>query len=307
VKGYGGVFVRLLFKNVNIDTIVPYLEFWKKTPQKSTDYSPGVLMCWERALGYQFAFEEDEGLAWIRGQSPFEHYLAPVGDWAAHSDWDEIIRARFGEEVDFQIVPESLVEIWRAQMGGAVTTEENRGSWEYLHNVRDLAELSGNRYMRKRNRVNQFAKQNPYSYIPITEAELPRIEAFQREWCESYKPFNTSGSIEMESEGIIRAILANWGRLPRMLGGAIETMGNIVAYTIAEAADDDTIMIHFEKASLDYSAAYQVINREFLQREGSGYATVNREEDMNDPGLRDAKMSYHPSGFVKKYTVRIRL
>jgi hypothetical protein len=192
-------------------------------------------------------------------------------------------------------------------MGDAVMAEENRASWEYLHNVEELAELSGNKYMRKRNRVNQFRKQNPYSYIPITEEILPRIVEFQTEWRESYREFKGFESVSLESEGIIRGILGNWNRLPHMMGGAIETMGRIAAYTIAEEADDDTIMIHFEKADLGYSSAYQVINREFLLRGGGRYKIVNREEDMDDPGLRDAKTSYHPSGFVKKYTVRINL
>ena len=299
--------MRLLFKSVNLDTISPYLELWKKTPQKSSDYSSGVLLCWEKALGYQFAFDDSENLVWIKGEHPFEHYLAPVGDWNARSDWEGIIRARFGERAEFQLVPESLAGIWKAQMGSAVTVEENRASWEYLHSATELAELSGNKYMRKRNRVNQFRKMNPYDYIPITPSELSRIAEFQREWCESYREFNGFESIERESEGIIRNILGNWERLPHMMGGVIESMGRIVAYTIAEDAGDGIVMIHFEKASLSYNAAYQVINREFLLHEGARFETVNREEDMADPGLRDAKMSYHPVDFVKKYTVRVEL
>jgi hypothetical protein len=298
--------VRLLFKSVNLDTIIPYLELWRKTPQKSSDYSSGVLLCWERALGYQFAFEEDDDLAWIRGKVPKEHYLAPVGRWE-RSDWGDILRARFGSTAVFELVPEALLNIWREQLDDAVEAEENRASWEYLHLAHDLSELSGNKYVKKRNRINQFVKQNPYSYLPITEELLPRIVEFQKKWCDSYRVFSESGSIEMESEGIIRSILGNWPRLPQMLGGAIEVMGDIAAYTIAENVENETLMIHFEKASLEFNAAYQVINHEFLLHEGEGFNTVNREEDMDDPGLRDAKMSYHPMDFIKKYTVSIRL
>jgi hypothetical protein len=298
--------VRLLFKSVNLDTTIPYIKLWKKTPQKSSDYSSGVLLCWERAMGYQFAFEEDEGLVWIRGNVPQEHYLAPVGVWD-RPDWGDLIRARFNKTVTFQLVPEKLVDIWKEQLGDSVTSEENRASWEYLHNAQDLTELSGNKYVKKRNRINQFVKQNPYNYIPITEELLPRIVEFQKKWCESYRVFNESGSIEMESEGIIRSILGNWSKLPYMKGGAIEVFGDIVAYTIAEDVEGELLMIHFEKASLEFNAAYQVINHEFLLHEGLGFKMVNREEDMADPGLRDAKMSYHPIDFIKKYTVTIRL
>jgi hypothetical protein len=257
-------------------------------------------------LGYEFAFEEDEELVWIRGEVPKEHYLAPVGRWD-RSDWGDILRARFDSPAVFELVPETLLDIWRGQLGGIVEAEENRASWEYLHRLEDLSELSGNKYVKKRNRINQFVKQNPYKYLPITEELLPRITEFQKKWCDSYKVFSQTGSIEMESDGIVRSILGNWSRLPQMLGGALEVMGDIVAYTVAENVQNDILMIHFEKASLEFNAAYQVINHEFLLHEGSGFKIVNREEDMDDLGLRDAKMSYHPIDFVKKYTVSIRL
>ncbi|MDR3321187.1 MAG: phosphatidylglycerol lysyltransferase domain-containing protein [Synergistaceae bacterium] len=297
--------MRLLFKSVNFDTITPYFELWRKTPQKSSDYSSGVLLCWEKALGYQLAFEDDEELVWIRGRAPSEHWLAPVGRWD-RPDWGDILRARFDRIAEFQLVPEALLGIWREQLGDAVTFEENRASWEYLHLVDDLAELSGNKYVKKRNRINQFVKQNPYRYLPITEELLPRIVEFQKKWCDSYRVFDESGSIEMESDGIIRNILGSWSRLTHIMGGAIEVLGDIAAYTVAEEVGD-LIMIHFEKASLEFSAAYQVINHDFLLHEGRGYRMVNREEDMADPGLRDAKMSYHPIDFVKKYTVSVKI
>lgn len=297
--------MKFIYKSVNIETIKEYMDRFDRTAQKSSDYSSGVLLCWADAFGYQFAFDDDEDLVWIRGNSPQEHFLAPVGNWDIKG-WDEIIGARFGRKASFRAVPEQLVDIWRAQMPDAVEAVEDRDSWEYLHNFTDLAELPGKKYMKKRNRIHHFMNETNYEYIPITPDLIPKLIDFQNAWCESYRVFNGFESIEQESRGIIREIFGNWESLPQMTGGAIEILGKIAAYTVAETVGD-TLMIHFEKASLEYNAAFQVINHEFLTHVEGDYRFVNREEDMGDPGLRDAKMSYHPCDFVKKYIVKVDL
>jgi hypothetical protein len=43
----------------------------------------------------------------------------------------------------------------------------------------------------------------------------------------------------------------------------------------------------------------------FLADAGEGYALVNREQDLGDEGLRKAKLSYNPSGFLSKCTVSV--
>ena len=296
--------MNLNFQPMTLDMKDPYLALWDKTRQKSSDYSFCVLWCWERDRRYELAFDEGDDLCWIRENNTVPHYLAPIGKWN-YPDWPDILRARFKGDVSFELVPEKLVEVWKEQFGDHIEVFENRASWEYLYKVSDLANLKGNKYMRKRNRVNQFSKQVPYTYRVVDEEMLPLIGEFQKKWCSDHHCFSIAG-LDAENNGIQR-ILQDWNRLPSLFGGVLESRGKIIAYTIAEDVGKGTLMIHFEKACLEYNAAYQVINRDFLFHSAQEYKIVNREEDMDDPGLRDAKMSYHPCDFIKKYDVKIRL
>ena len=66
------------------------------------------------------------------------------------------------------------------------------------------------------------------------------------------------------------------------------------------------LVIHFEKGNPDYKGVYQTINQMFLETLSGRYPTVNREQDLDDPGLRKAKLSYHPIGFQKKFKVKYK-
>lgn len=80
----------------------------------------------------------------------------------------------------------------------------------------------------------------------------------------------------------------------------------MIAYTVAEALDETSVVIHFEKGCPHFKGVYQAINQIFLEQCCQGYEIVNREQDLGDLGLRKAKLSYNPVGFLEKYTVCLR-
>lgn len=302
----GGNFVSLEFHDIKLEDLSFFEHYWNITTQKASDYSFPILWGWAGDYGYQIAEEKDRDLLWVKQTVPRRYDLAPMGGWK-RNDWASLIKKRYGEESEFWLVPEKLLGIWREQFADNLEIEDMRGAWEYLYDIRDLALLSGNRFMKKRNRVNQFRKNYDYAFVPITPEIIPEVMEFQHAWCEANNGFSNSGLLK-ENHGIIR-ILNNWKEIPRLVGGVIKVSGRIVAYTIGEL-NCNTIFIHFEKASLEYGAAYQVINKDFISHMLEEYprlVIVNREEDMNDPGLREAKMSYMPTGFIKKYRVKIKL
>ena len=50
---------------------------------------------------------------------------------------------------------------------------------------------------------------------------------------------------------------------------------------------------------------YQATNQMFLAHSANHFSLVNREQDLNDEGLRKAKLSYHPAEFLRKYRVTL--
>jgi len=63
------------------------------------------------------------------------------------------------------------------------------------------------------------------------------------------------------------------------------------------------LIIHFEKGNPDFTGIYQAINQLFLNDLKNGFQIVNREQDLDDDGLRKAKLSYHPTDFIRKHSV----
>jgi len=69
---------------------------------------------------------------------------------------------------------------------------------------------------------------------------------------------------------------------------------------------DDTFDVHIEKAFSDIQGAYPMINQQFVINGLEGYTYVNREDDVGDPGLRKAKLSYQPAIMYERYTATER-
>ena len=81
----------------------------------------------------------------------------------------------------------------------------------------------------------------------------------------------------------------------------------IVAFTIGEAVNDDTFVVHIEKAYADIEGAYTMINQQFVEHEIVGkYKYTNREDDVGEEGLRKAKLSYKPVFMIEKGVVTLK-
>ena len=287
------------FEPVQLEKAEAYHQHLKQTPQVASDYSFANIWGWAREYGLEWAFSND--LVWLRQNSPQPVYWAPVGPWD-QIDWPGAFRQNdFGS--GFTRVPEVLADLWRRQAGDMLHIEEDRANWDYIYDVEELVTLRGNRFHKKKNLLNQFKKQNIYHYEPFSAAMIDQALALQDDWC-TWRDCEDSDVLSAENRAIQR-VFVYWDRFPELLGGAIMVEDLIVAYTIAEPLDQDTVVIHFEKGCPAHKGIYQAINQMFLESQEGRFRLVNREQDLGDDGLRKAKMSYHPVSFNQKYRARL--
>ena len=192
-------------------------------------------------------------------------------------------------------IPESIIipEKERLQEWG-IQLNEDRDNFDYLYLRNDLAELPGKKYHKKRNLVAQFLKSYTHEEKPLTpELTGDAMEVLER-WREN------KGN-ESDYIGSLEA-LENFQAL-NMSGLLFYVDGKPAAWCLGEPiARGRMFTVHFEKGLEEYKGIYQYINQAFAASLPESITHINREQDLGDEGLRQAKMTYRPSGFVRKYT-----
>jgi hypothetical protein len=289
------------FEPISLEKQEEYLNRLSTCSQKASDYSFSNLWGWGKEYGLIWSWQDD--LVWIKQTKPKTLYWAPVGIWEG-VDWDTLIKESMTEPSVFTRIPEKLIDIWRESLGDRIELEEERDNWDYIYNRKELIELKGNRFHKKKNLLNQFIKKYNYEYLPLAPNLIEHAMAMQADWCD-WRNCESSEILSSENRAIFRVFMY-WDKLKGLTGGAILVDQMIVAYTVAEKLTDDTIIIHYEKGCPDHKGVYQAINQMFLAHLAEDFKWVNREQDLGEEGLRKAKLSYNPVDFLRKYRVILK-
>lgn len=172
-------------------------------------------------------------------------------------------------------------------------TIEDRDNFDYLYRRQDLSELSGRKFSKKRNLIKAFINSNCYAGKPLLEEHLQEALQVLEEW---RKKQDEEGDYKAARE----ALEKSWEL--QLCGGIYYVDDKPVAYSLGEELANGTcFVIHFEKAVPGYKGLFQFINQSFAAILPDFYSTINREQDLGNRGLRQAKHSYKPVGYVKKY------
>lgn len=229
-----------------------------------------------------------------RGYDGGSYFLPPLeGDVAGALD------RLFGSGLELYGADEPFAARYLGGKGLLVT--EDRDSSDYLYLREDLAHLPGNRFHKKRNRISYFTHRHAFGveiFAPRHRAGcLALLDAWYRM---AEQGENRSLHLELEATAEALSMTADLG----LEGVVIMVEGDVRAFAIGERLNRDTAVCHFEKADLFMEGISQLVNREFSRLLFTDCRFINREQDLGEPGLRGAKLSYHPAGLVRKFRAR---
>ena len=194
----------------------------------------------------------------------------------------------------------------RTAFPGEFAFEEQRGDFDYIYRSEDLIRLGGKKYHAKRNHISKFTRNySDWQYEDVGPSNAGECIRFADNLLENAIALQDEEEVRelcMENTAIAKA-LRHFDDLG-MAGGLLRVGGRMVAFTIGEPINDRVFVTHFEKADTDYDGAYSMINNQFAINRLSGFAYINREEDMDKEGLRKAKLSYCPAILLEKYSAR---
>lgn len=272
---------------------------------RTCDYTVGGIFMWVRMFDYQYCIVGDT--LFIKGRSESHPdrvaFSLPIGGDLARAvtliaDYCRLC----GITPSYSAIPEDYIDRLASLAGG--TIERLDGWSDYIYSAEGLATLSGKHYMKKRNHVNRFMADNPdWIFEPLTADLVPETVLFLDGVASTAdKADPAMADYELKECFRVLASLSSYPFEGSLLRGSD---GTIAAFTIGEVIGD-TLYTHIEKADHRIAGAGETINKLYaaeMLRRHPDLRYINREEDMNDPGLRHAKESYHPLMLLNKYNL----
>lgn len=190
-----------------------------------------------------------------------------------------------------------------------ISVEQVRNQYDYIYRRTDLAALQGGHLQAKRNHVHRFRTAHPdFEYRPLTPDLFDECRRLTAIWQEEKNENHNENQNENETidaeHRVMETIFSNWEALG-MIGGSIFIDGQMVAFTYGTAVTNDTFDVCVEKADRHIEGAFAIINQQFAEHLPEQFVYLNREEDMGIPGLRKAKLSYHPEILLTYNVVKV--
>jgi hypothetical protein len=205
-------------------------------------------------------------------------------------------------ESELILIPEDYY-LANPELSSLMNVKNSPGWADYVYYTEKLVNLSGKKLAKKKNLISQFRRAYPdYQVLPITAERRDVIIMFAAKW----KRQRDAEGIYLQSE--LKALsnaMNMWNDIP-IEGILVCLNGKIAAFSVFSEQTPDMATVHFEKFDPDKKGSAQIITYEAARYLLPRYKWINREQDMDLEGLRQAKKSYLPDRMLDYYSAALK-
>ena len=297
------------FKEININSKKELDPYFDIVDYEACEYCFATLYLWQHVYKTRYYIGEDFAVIMAENEGNTFSILPLATKEKLPEVIDFVVKyfTKEGKKVCFRGVTKEVVQVLNENYPEQFEYTEERDLFDYVYDGESLRTLAGKKNQKKRNHLNYFLKEfeGRYEYKLLNEENFDECLELLKEWTLK-KEENDEHDEGIDDEYIgIKKIFKDYELLKDKLKIAGVYVDNkLEAFTIGELINPNMALVHIEKANPNIRGLYQYINQQFILNEFPEVEFVNREEDLGIPGLRKAKLSYHPVRFVEKYTVR---
>lgn len=265
--------------------------FLRQHPAQISEMTFTNLFCWRLTKNHEFAVYKNH-LVVSFSENGMRMFYQPIGHQPAR-----IIEEILGEipGSSFKRVEGGIAE----KLKGRFTVTEDRDMADYVYIVSDMRELPGDKYSQKRNFIRRFSSYNPAT-CALDVSTAKGFLGMQERWC-NIRHCETDKSMNAENIAV-KECLNNF-KVLGVHGICIRVYGRMEGFAIGESLNPNTFVEHFEKANTEFTGIYQYTVKELAKSIPAEFEFLNREQDLGVDGLRKAKLSYHPTKLVEKFSI----
>lgn len=292
----------LTFKKISISDKDWICQLLKKSNFMGAEYSFANNMAWHR-LSNSLITRYNDFYTVLMPENDTFMYTFPAGS----GDYVDVISQlrEYSKIHDKKCsmfgVTKEYLSFFEDNFKGEYSVKYLPDSSDYIYLADDLINLKGKKYHSKRNHLKNMDSFN-WSFDVLSEKDFNDCILLSADMYNKNNAHTDHSAIV--EQYAINTFFEYYNQF-NLVGGTIRIDGKLVAFTIGERLNSNTMVVHIEKADKSYDGLYALINNQFVKKfcNSNDIKYVNREEDLGIDGIRRAKRSYNPVFQVEKYLI----
>ena len=300
---------KLVFHKPLFEEAAKLAEIYALRDNKTCDSTVLDTFIWKELYNTEIYLEDEAAIVLMKDDNGYFAAM-PYCSEEKLPEYFEALRSYFRDELKsplrIDLADEDALNALGLLDNPGFIIEEEFDLKDYLYDAQELRTLPGKKFQKKRNLINKFMKEydGRWNYKTMCCVDEYFLEEFMNNWIEKRlsEGVESKETLILEKEGVIE-LLRNCDKVTYRIGGIfIDEI--LQAFTIGSYNSREKMaVISIEKGNSEIPGIYQVINQQFLLNSYEDAKLVNREDDMGIEGLRQAKESYNPIGYARKYRV----